>query len=221
MNQTKLSPANIVILAAGVVMLVGSFLTFYSYSLHGFGSYSASAWGGANGFGVFGIATVVVLCGVVMAAQVGLSAFASGVKLPERLLGLSWDQVHLALGFQATLMMIAFLIRDKGPFSFGIGFWFMLLSGIALLVGAIMRVTGAGAKSRGNLLQARDDLGHQLARRGRVGRDPHAGVLEHGHLRLRGALRARDDRAGVAHLLAGRCGDPRDVAHDGLRHAAS
>ena len=43
-------------------------------------------------------------------------------------------------------MMLAFLIRDKGPFSFGIGFWLMLLVGIALLVGAIMRLTGAGAK---------------------------------------------------------------------------
>jgi hypothetical protein len=146
MNQSKLSPANIVILAAGVVMLIGSFLTFYSYSVHGFASYSASAWGGASGFGVFGIATVVVLCGVVMALQVGLEAFASGVQVPDRLLGLTWDQLHLALGFQATLMMLAFLIRDKGPFSFGIGFWLMLLAGIALLAGAIMRITGAGAK---------------------------------------------------------------------------
>ena len=113
MNQTKLSPANIVILAAGAVMLVGSFLAFYSYS--GFGvRRSFSAWSGANGFGIFGIATVIVLCGVVMAAQVAVVTFASGVSLPDKLLGLSWDQVHLALGFQATLMMLAFLIRSKG-----------------------------------------------------------------------------------------------------------
>jgi len=140
MNQTKLSPANIVILAGGVVMLVGSFLNFYTY-----GPFSASAWSGAQGFGVFGIATIAVLCGVVMAAEVGLKAFAPNVSLPDKLLGLSWDQLHLALGFQATIMMLAFLIRSKGPFGFGIGFWFMLLSAIALLVGAIMRVTGAGS----------------------------------------------------------------------------
>ena len=142
MNQTKLSPANIVILAGGAVMLIGSFLSFYT-----FGPFSSSAWGGASGFGVFGIATVVVLCGIVMAAQVGLTAFASGVTLPDKLLGLTWDQVHLALGFQAAFEMLAFLIRSKGGLSFGIGFWFMLLSGIALLVGAIMRVTGAGAST--------------------------------------------------------------------------
>jgi hypothetical protein len=143
--NTKLSPANIVILAAGVVMLVGSFLDFYSISGFG-GKASFSAWSGGSGFGIFGIATVVVLCGVVMAAQVGITAFASGVTVPDKVLGLTWDQIHLALGFQAALMMLAFLIRSKGPLSFGIGFWFMLLAGIALLVGAVMRVTGAGAK---------------------------------------------------------------------------
>jgi hypothetical protein len=139
-NQTKLSPANITILAGGAVMLLGSFLSFYEL-----GSFSTSAWGSGEGFGVFGIATVIVLCGVVMAGEVALTSFAANVNLPDKVLGLSWDQVHLALGFQAALMMFAFLIRSKGPLSFGIGFWLMLLAAIALLVGAIMRVTGAGS----------------------------------------------------------------------------
>jgi len=139
-NQSKLSPANIVILAGGAVMLIGSFLNFYKLL-----SFSTSAWGSGNGFGVFGVATVVVLCGVVMAVQVALSTFAANVTMPDTVLGLSWDQVHLALGFQAALMMLAFLIRSKGPFEFGIGFWFMLLAGIALFVGAVMRVTGTGS----------------------------------------------------------------------------
>jgi hypothetical protein len=145
-NQTKLSPANIVILAAGAVMLIGSFLAFYTISAAdtGASSQSFSAWSGGQGVGIFGIATVAVLCGVVMAVQVALVAFAN-TNLPDRLLGLSWDQIHLALGFQAALLMVAFLIRSKNPASFGIGFWFMLLSGIALLVGAIMRLTGAGS----------------------------------------------------------------------------
>ena len=139
MNRTKLSPADIVILAAGAVMLVGSFLNFYTYA-----GLSANAWSGASGFGVFGIATVAVLCGVVMAVQIAFTAFANA-NLPDKVLGLSWDQIHLALGFQAALMMIAFLIRSKGSLSFGIGFWLMLLAGIALLVGAIMRVRDAGS----------------------------------------------------------------------------
>ena len=92
--NTKLSPANIVILAAGSVMLIGSFLDFYTYRREA----SSNAWSGGDGFGIFGIATVVVLCGVVMAGQVGIASFAGGVSLPDQVLGLSWDQIHLALG---------------------------------------------------------------------------------------------------------------------------
>jgi hypothetical protein len=133
-NTAKLSHANTVILGGGGVMLIGSFLAFYT----GFGQ-SINAWSS----GLFGIATVVVLCAVVMAAQVAVATFASGVTLPDTLLGLSWDQVHLALGFQAAIMMIAFLVSSHEDASLGIGFWLMLLAGIALLVGAVMRVTGA------------------------------------------------------------------------------
>ena len=147
MNNNKLSPANIVILAAGAVMLVASFLSFYEFSLLG-RSVSFNAWSGADGFGIFGVATVIVLCGVVMAAQVGVETFAAGVDLPDKPLGLTWDQVHLVLGFQALLMMLAFLIRSKSALDFGIGFWLMMLSAIALFVGAIMRMNEAGSKPR-------------------------------------------------------------------------
>ena len=51
-------------------MLIGSFLDFYTSRLVG---RVVSAWSGGSGFGLFGIATVVVLCGVVMAAQVALA----------------------------------------------------------------------------------------------------------------------------------------------------
>jgi hypothetical protein len=138
---TKPSPASIVILAGGAVMLIGSFLSFYSYH-----SGSFSAWSSAGDFGVFGIATVAVLCGVAMAGQIAIAEFAKGVTLPSDVLGLSWDQIHLALGFQAAIVMLAFLARDIAGASLGIGFWFMLLAGIALLAGALMRITRIGAK---------------------------------------------------------------------------
>jgi len=137
----KLSPANTVILAGGAVMLIGSFLTFYSYS-----GLTFSAWSGGSNIGVFGIATTVVLCGMVMGGQVAIVAFAEAIKVPEKVLGLTWDQIHLTLGFQAALMMLAFLLRAKGSYRFGTGFWLMLFAGIALFAGAILRVTGAGTK---------------------------------------------------------------------------
>ena len=96
--------------------------------------------------------------------------------------------------------------------------------------GTVVRDAGAAAQSavatasviatlgRFADLEGRDHLGHQLARGSGVRRNAHAGVFEHGHLRLRGSLRAGDDRARVAHLLAGWRRDAGDVAHDRLRH---
>ena len=60
--------------------------------------------------------------------------------MPDRLLGLSWTQIHLVLGFQATIMMLAFLIQDTKPLDKGIGLYLMLLAAIALLVGAVLRM---------------------------------------------------------------------------------
>lgn len=134
MNNVKLSPANIVILAAGVVMLIGSFLDFYEVDGFG-GSFGFNAW---DSDAFFPVTFIPVLCGVAMALHVALTTFAK-VQLPERVLGMGWNQIHIALGFQAAIMMIAFLIHDKGPLDIAIGFWLMLLAGIALLVGAVMR----------------------------------------------------------------------------------
>jgi hypothetical protein len=145
--RTKLSPANLLILGGGVLMFVGSFLAFYTFDDPVLGEFEVSAWDRALPLGVFGIATVAVLCGVLMAVQVGLKAF-SDIDMPSRLLGFTWDQLHLALGTQAALLMVAFLLRDKRPLSFGIGFWAMFVGAMALLVGAIMRHLAAGRGPR-------------------------------------------------------------------------
>lgn len=135
MQNSKLTPANIVILAAGVVMLIASFLAFYKVSFLGH-SQNYNAWN--TDVGLFGIATLPMLFGVIMAVQVALTAFAN-VNLPARPLGFTWNQIHLALGAQALIMMLCFLVRDNSVLDFGIGFWLMLLGSIALVVGAVMR----------------------------------------------------------------------------------
>ena len=143
--RTKLSPPDIGILAGGALMLIGSFLTFYKFDDPLSGSFEVTAWDRFAPLGVFGIATVAVLCGVVMAVQVGLKAF-SNIDMPTRLLGFTWDQLHLALGAQAALLMVAFLLRDKYPLTFGVGFWFMFVGAMALLAGAIVRTVAAGRR---------------------------------------------------------------------------
>jgi hypothetical protein len=152
MPNTKVSPANIVILVAGVLIVVASFLSFYEYDggggtvkvgditvdlgdIEGIDD-SSSAWSE----GLFAIATLPALLGAVMALHVAVSTFARGVRLPDRLLGLTWNQVHLALGFQAAIMMVAFLLVERFGGDLGIGYWLMLLAAGGLLAGAIMRM---------------------------------------------------------------------------------
>ena len=79
-----------------------------------------------------------------MALQIGLTKFAN-VHCPTRVLGFTWEQVHLVLGLLAGFMAIGWLITDIA--SKGIGYWLEVLGGIALAAGAVMlqreRHTGA------------------------------------------------------------------------------
>jgi hypothetical protein len=151
-NRVKLSPANVVILGAGVLILIGSFLAFYKVSVAGSGSASVNAWDR----GQFMIATLPALLGSFMALQVGLVAFGH-IDMPNRLLGLTWDQVHLVLSLQAALLMLSFLARTRFSATFdtfriettlGVGFWLMFVAAIGLVVGAFMRIAATGRRPR-------------------------------------------------------------------------
>lgn len=135
MDKLKISTANLVILVAGAVMLIASFLAFQKFSVDGV-TQSFNAW--SNGF--FLIATIPALLGAVMAAHVALETYAPQVALPDHVLGFTWTQVHLILAVQATIMMLAFLVQNIAPFDRGIGLFLMLIAAIALLVGAVMRM---------------------------------------------------------------------------------
>jgi len=130
-DRQQPTPGEIVIMAAGAVMLVFSFLHFAG---------DTSSWGK----GLFPVATLLPLYGVVMALQVVLTKFA-GVQLPSQVFGFTWEQVHLVLGLLAALMAVAWMITDTGDKQ--VGLWFEVLGGLALGVGAVMlqreRHTGA------------------------------------------------------------------------------
>lgn len=130
------SPGNIVIIAAGVVMLLASRSSFASFSVLG-AQGSMSAW--SSKLLEFPLTIVPVLLGLVMAGQVIVSSFVPQVKLPERVVSLSWNQVHLVCGAQSVILMLSFLFQDRSPLSLGSGYWLMFLSSIGLLAGAVLR----------------------------------------------------------------------------------
>ena len=152
MNRRKLAPANIVILASGAIMLIGSFLPFYRSEANGVSVGDANAWD----HGFFLIATLAALLGVVMALQIGLEAFGN-ITMPNRILGLTWDQFHIVLSFQGLLLMLAFLFRRRldevivgthVQVVLGTGYWLMIVGACGLVVGALMRVVATGRRPR-------------------------------------------------------------------------
>ena len=116
------TPGEIVIMASGAVMLIFSFLDF---------SAKQNAWQRPW----FPIATLLPLYGVVMAVQIVIARFAN-VKLPPRVAGFTWEQLHLALGLMVALMAAGWLITDTG--NKNVGLWFEVFGAIGLVVGAFM-----------------------------------------------------------------------------------
>jgi len=121
-DQQSPTPGEITIMAAGAVMILFSFTSFAG---------SSNAWQR----GLFPIATLLPLYGLVMGLQIALTKFAS-LKLPHSVLGFTWEQVHLALGVMAALMAFGWMVTDYGDKK--VGTWFEILGGIALVVGAVL-----------------------------------------------------------------------------------
>lgn len=133
----KLTVPHLIEMISGAVILLFSFFDFFKL-----GNFGESAWGS----GFFPIATFVALFGVVVAGQLVLTQLA-GVDLKAGFVGFSWQQVRLALSFFAALLMVGYLVVDKGGLDFGIGFFFMLLGAAGLLVGSIMERTMGTART--------------------------------------------------------------------------
>lgn len=130
MDNKQPTPGEWAIIAGGAVMLIGSFLD---------GVNETSAWGE----GALPIVTLIPLYGVLMALQVALTKFGN-VNLPDRVLGFTWNQIHLVLGIFAALMALFWLVASEES---GAGLFLMLLGAAGACVGAFMiqreRATGA------------------------------------------------------------------------------
>jgi len=145
-NNRNLPPANIVIMVSGAIMLIASFLAFYKISTP-VSTLTLNAWDR----GIFMTATLPALLGALMALQIGLVAFGN-ITMPNRVLGLTWDQFHIVLSFQAALLMLTLLAREPNllgiPTTFGVGFWVMLFGSGGLVLGAFMRVVASRRRPR-------------------------------------------------------------------------
>jgi len=121
-DRVQPTTGEIVILVAGAVMLLASFLHF---------SAGRSSWSTPW----FPIVTLLPVYGALMAAEIVVHRVIN-VRLPARVAGFTWDQMLLALGVMAALMAIAWMFTDTPAKQ--IGYWFEISGGIVLAVGASM-----------------------------------------------------------------------------------
>lgn len=133
----KLTPGEILIAAGALVTLIFSFFDFFSAPSDALGRTLGGGGRSAWADGLFPVTTIIVVFCVVMGLQVVLSKLAN-LDLGAGIAGLTWVQIHLALGFFAVLDSLAFLVVKKGGFGIGVGLIFMLIGSGACFAGAFL-----------------------------------------------------------------------------------
>jgi hypothetical protein len=133
----KVTVANLIFTVGGLVTILFSFFKFI-----GFGDFGNSAWGEGN----FPLATIPAVLGLA-ALVIGILDILGTVKLPAQVLTFNWNQIKFTWGVVAAVIMLAFLIVDKGSGSLKFGGIMMLLGSLAMAVGATMNLLGLGANT--------------------------------------------------------------------------
>ena len=147
MNK-KISVANLVMMAGGVVTLLFSFFGFYKG-----GGQSRSAW--STDLFAF-VSTIPAILAIVMIVWCGLEL--AGQKLPAQVLTFNANQLKATWGISAGGLMLAWLTVDSRGLDKGVGFWLMLNGSLAMAAGSVMALLGKGTEMV--------DLGHMGSKSG-------------------------------------------------------
>lgn len=135
MNNKQLSPGEVVLLVAGVVALIASFLPW----IDAFGV-SRSSWSGDV---LMPVSTFVPLSAVVAAAVFALGKFTS-VSLPTNVLGFTTEQIVKIFALAGALLAIGWIVAIENA---GIGFWLSALSTFGAVAGVLMIEKDAGTRT--------------------------------------------------------------------------
>lgn len=120
-----------IILIAGPLLLIASFLPWYDVDLGPFGSITRSGWESPGALW----SMLAVIIGLIMSAQVAIARFTS-VQMPALPEGVTWGRVHLGLGIAAVVFVLIKLINESS--SLGFGFYLGILLTIALAAGGFL-----------------------------------------------------------------------------------
>ncbi len=131
-----LSMGEKLILVAGIVLLIASFLPWYRVSAFGF-TFSANGWEAPGAFW----SIIAVLIGLAMSGVVAAKTFAA-IELPSDIGGQSWARIYLGGAAIALLFLIIKFINHSGDLSFG--FYLGFLAALALAAGGALMFRDEG-----------------------------------------------------------------------------
>jgi hypothetical protein len=135
--KNKLTIADLVMGAGGLVAFLFSFMAFFKG-----GRSTFSAWDGdAGAFAT----TVPAILGLVMVVWIVLELL--GVSLPEQVLTYNRAQLKGTWGISAAGIMVSWISADFGGADKGAGFWLMLIGSFAMAIGAVMALLGKGTET--------------------------------------------------------------------------
>jgi hypothetical protein len=134
-DLNKLTTSDKVIAGSAIALFIFSFFPWFG--IEGFSA--------GNGWDFFLWGIIPVLLGLVMLAQVAISAFSPDTKLPD--LPVTWGQVHLGAGVLAAVLVVLKLIIGHSESGFGVtvdfdrefGIFLSALAAIGLAVGGFLK----------------------------------------------------------------------------------
>jgi hypothetical protein len=120
--EQQLKPGPIITIVGGVVLIVATFLD-WGPSVSGLET---------DVFGLLGILTLII--GLATAVNAGLDSFAPQIERPAGFVGLSRNQISVALGFSAFIWLFGFQFLDGVEFGVTLG-W---IGALAVVVGGTL-----------------------------------------------------------------------------------
>jgi hypothetical protein len=133
-----LSNGEKLIAGGGVLMLIASFLPWYSIDFGEFGSVSRNGWESPGFIWSF----LAVVAAVIMAGSI-LGPKLANIQLPD--LGtVTWAQAHLGLGAAVAVFIILKLVNESSYMAFG--FFLGIIAAVALAAGGYLYFTEQGGK---------------------------------------------------------------------------
>ena len=139
----RLTLGQAIVMVTGVLLFVWGFLPWYSDA-----GGSANAWSTETIPGLLLTATWVPLLSLAIVVFIAIKVFGNG--FPDSVLGFTWAQLSIVVGFIDVLISLGFLVANRslgslGSLDLGPGLILSFVTSLVLLAGALLDHLGRGA----------------------------------------------------------------------------